>query len=204
MALGILDTWIMTSDFSSEGDLIIESFNYNDNIALKERYFFGLKSNGRPLSYEEKTGYTNQKTIISKTECPKFESQLIRFKLSFEDEKDYYLSSSFSNYSIEIIDFYNNTIVGIPNGLIFGYESWPSRYYSILQLKNEEKTYMFGFIGNNSNYYYLVLQKLKFFHTDISKVDSYETIKKKELNIHYSYILTCIEIIKFKPIQFFI
>ena len=203
--LGVLDTWYMTSDLSSEGDLIIESFNYNITSVPKERYFYGLKSNGRPLFYKESSGYTNQKILISNTEYFKFESQLIRLRLSTEDEKDYFLSSSFSNCSLEIIDFYNNKITAIPNGLIFGYNYWNSVYFNILNLKHEEKTYMFCFIGNDDidTNYYLSLQKLKFFNTDISQNNSYELIKKKELTIHNSYILTCIEISKYNIIQCF-
>ena len=139
--LGIVDTWYMTSDFSSKGDLIIESFNYPiiTNIT-GERYFFGLKRNGRPLFYEQEKGFINQKMLKTNFRYFKFESQLSRIELANNDEKDYYLSSSFSNFTIEIIDFYNNKITGIPLGNIFTYSDWASVYFNILKLNNEKKT----------------------------------------------------------------
>ena len=47
--IGSYDTNI-NSDFSSNGDLIIESFSYDYNI----RFLYGIKPNGRPLFYDEK------------------------------------------------------------------------------------------------------------------------------------------------------
>ena len=87
--------------------------------------------------------------------------------------------------------------------MIFGYSYWPSVFFSILQLENEKKSYMFCFLGNNADYNYLVLQKFKFFHTDISLDNSYKILKKNELIVHNSYIVTCIEIAKNNQIQCF-
>ena len=43
--------WYMTSDISSKGDLIIESLIYWEGEPFRERYFYGIKSNGRPFFF---------------------------------------------------------------------------------------------------------------------------------------------------------
>ena len=205
--LGVFKTWFFATDLSSESDLIIQSLIYEGSLDTK-RYFYGLKKNGRSLYYNsDNNNYVNQITLNSATTVKKFESHLIKIKLSNNDNRDYYLSSGFSNNTIEIIDFYNNKIIGIPQAEICRYSSWASIIFSILDLTNEERTYMFCFIGNNKNDSYIVLQKFKFYDIDISKENSYKlissTLQKEELKIHNSNIITCIEIYKYNLIQCF-
>ena len=84
-------------DFSSNGDLIIESNIYNKN-RMKPRHFYGIKYNGRPLFYDQENNeYKYQKTIDSITNGYMLESQLITIKLYNDDENDYYLSCTSSH-----------------------------------------------------------------------------------------------------------
>ena len=54
----------MNSDFSSNGDLIIESFPYSNAITI--RFLYIKKFNGRKLFYdEEKNEFTYQINIAS-------------------------------------------------------------------------------------------------------------------------------------------
>ena len=71
------------------------------------------------------------------------------------DEKDYYLSSCFENNTIEIVNFYENKVIGVPQANILGDSLCTSVMYSIIKLKNEEKTYMFCFIADNNSVFYL-------------------------------------------------
>jgi hypothetical protein len=90
--IGEIKTWFIGTDFSSEGDLIIQSFIYDGDVVILERYFYGIKNNGRALFYNEENGFTNQILINSSSTAFKFESEFIRIKLNNDDGKDYYLS----------------------------------------------------------------------------------------------------------------
>ena len=77
--IGEIHTWYMVSDFSSYGDLIIQSFIYLNDRAYPERYIFGIKSNGRPLFYDKDNGkFINEMTLCSTSIYPKFEAQIKR------------------------------------------------------------------------------------------------------------------------------
>ena len=204
--LGEVSTWYMGSDISSNGDLIIESFIYTTQ-ASPERFFYGIKSNGRSLFYDSQNDkFINQITILSNTSIPKFEFQFIKIKL-INDDKDYYLSSCFDYYSIEIIDFYNNEIYGVSLDKFFNYSEWGTKIYSIIDLENEEKTYMFCFIGKKEENFYLSLQKFQFNNADITQSNSYNKISSTPENdqfiIHNSFQISCFEISKYNIIQCF-
>ena len=205
--LGELTTWFIGIDFSSKGDLIIQSINYQKGQLLPTRYFYGIKANGRALFYvPEDNKFTNQISIISTTIYQKFESEFVLIKLN-NDEKDYYLSPCFKNNTIEIIDFYENKVIGVPQANIFGDSLCISIMYSIIQLKNENKTYMFCFIADNNSVFYISFQKFIFKDSDLTKYNSYEKTSfsqfKPELKVHTSNTISCIEIIKYNIIQCF-
>ena len=206
--LGVVKSLYMTSEISSKGDLIIESLLYDDEIPFEERYYFGIKSNGRALFFDKGNDkYINQISLKSTSNIVKFESIMIRIKLTNNDDKDYYLSSCFEGYTIDIIDFYNNQVIGISQLELFNYTSWSTKYYSILELKNENKTYMFCFIGIKNNTNYISLQKFQFHKANLSEENSYTKIasspQNEEFHIYSSYTLTCFEISKFNLIQCF-
>ena len=207
--LGEKKTWYMGPFISSNGELIIESFIYENDKPFPERYFYGIKSNGRSLFYDkENNKFINQKTILSNTGIPIFEITLTKIKLkNNDDNKEYYLSSSFQNYSIEVFDYYNDKIYGISLNKIFDYSKWGTILYSIIDLKNEDKTYMFCFIGMKENHYYLSLQKFQFNNEDITQDNSYLKIASSPENeqfiIHNSYHISCFEISKYNIIQCF-
>ena len=168
--LGYKKTWFANIDFSSNNDLIIQAFLYDKNGIDFKRYYYGIKSNGRELFYDkENNTFINQILILSNTSTRKYESHFIRINLVNDDVHDYYLSPSFSQYGIEIIDFYNNKIIGISQKEIFDYSEYSSKFYSILKLNNEKKIYLISFIGYNEPDYYLVFQKFKFYKSDISQ-----------------------------------
>ena len=207
--LGEKNTWFTGMDFSSKGDLIVHAINLVRNGDLPiERYFYGIKSNGRALFYNnENNQFINNIIIYSNTSYLKYEFQFKRIKLINDEGKDYYLSPGFSDYGIEIIDFYNKKIVDIPQGQVFGYSDWSSIIYSILELYNEKNTYLITFIGNIDSSSFISFQKFKFYYPDISKENSYEkvfsTSPKDELKVYGSSIFSCIEIQKFNIIQCF-
>ena len=60
------------------------------------------------------------------------------------------------------------------------YDIWNTFTYSILELKNEKKTYLFCFIYRYEDYNYISLQKFKFHKSDCQK----KTALKK-LFLHY-------------------
>ena len=156
--LGVMHTWYMSSAFSSKGDLIIESLIYLYNSAFKDRYFYGIKSNGRPLFYDQENDkFINQIFLQSTSDFAKYEFNMIRIKLVNNDDKDYYLSSCFENNTIDIIDLNKGQVIGKSQLDLLGYSFWRSKFYSILELKNEDKTYIFCFIGNAGDVDYMSL-----------------------------------------------
>ena len=192
---------------SSKKDLIIQLLFYSplNNLYIdKQRYFYGITSNGRLLFYNQKNNkFIKEKTIITNRYSVNDEYELIRIKLINGDEKDYYLSISSS--SLEIIDFYNNAFKSIDPSILFEYKEWSTKSFNILGLNNEEKTYMFCFIGNSDSNYYLSLQKFQFNNSDISQPNSYIKIgsssQTNEFKVYSSFTISCIEITKFNLIQ---
>jgi hypothetical protein len=204
--IGEIHTWYMVSDFSSYGDLIIQSFIWLNHEAYPERYFYGIKSNGRPLFYDkENEKFINEMTLLSTSIYPKYEASIKRIKL-LNDDKDYYISPSFSNFTIEIIDLYNNQVIGDYQAQLFEYSQWVSLIYSILDLKNEEKTYLFCFIGEIEGNSYLSFQKFQFLSADLSQPNSF--IKKsssprtEDYHVRNSSTLSCFEISKYEALVF--
>ena len=198
----------MTYDFSSKGDLIIESLKFWNNLPFSDRYFYGIKSNGRPLFYDQENNkFINQIYHNSTSSIAKYESQMIRIKLTNDDDKDYYLSSCFERNTIDIIDFYNKRVIGNSQLDLLGYSTWSSKFYTILELKNEDKVYMFCFIGCKDNIDYISLQKFQFNSPNISEKNSYNKISSSPENeafhVYSSFTLTCIEISKYNLIQCF-
>ena len=123
--IGAVRAWYMTSDTSSKGDLIIETLLYDDEHLFKDRYYYGIKSNGRPLFYDSiNNKFINRLYLESTSNIVKFESIMSRIKLTNNDNKDYYISSCFERYTIDIIDFYNNQVIGISQIDVLGYSSW--------------------------------------------------------------------------------
>ena len=195
--IGIEGNWYMGYDISSNGDLIIQSIRYFSGTLIKERVFYGIKSNGRELFFdEEENKFINQITINSSTIYKKFESEFIKIKL-INDDKDYYLSSSFSNHTIEIINLNDNEITGVFQGLLFDQEVISFRY-SIFELSLSPKTYMFGFIIKNDSNLYLSLQKFQFYKTDLNLEDSFNksgySLQNESFEVYNSKIISCIEI----------
>ena len=89
--IGENNCWYITGDFSSQGDLILETNTYEYDTINKKRYFYGIKSNGRPFFYNNEDHKFNElKTIEANTDNKKFESRLIKLKL-VNDVKDYFL-----------------------------------------------------------------------------------------------------------------
>ena len=205
--IGQIKAWFIGTDFNSKGDLIIESIVYDDGELILERTYYGIRNNGRELFYDIDNGFTNEISINSTSNVNKYESEFIKIKLINNDEKDYFLSSCFENFTIDIIDFYNKRIIGIPQANIFGDVLITSKIYSVFELNKAPKTYLFCFIGYYFSYYYLSFQKFKFKNFDISQENSYEklssSILNDELKVHNSLIITCIEITKYNIIQCF-
>ena len=148
--IDIHETRFMNSDFSSNGDLIIESFLYSYE-SINIRFLYGIKKNGRPFFYDEKNNAYIYSIKIETENCQKFESQLIKINLIGENKKDYYISPSFSKY-LDVIDIYDRHIIIFSQENIFGISTLSSKYFSILKLTNEDKdkTYLFCFFGEYS------------------------------------------------------
>ena len=163
-------------------DLIIESNRFS-SLTKSERYFFGIKKNGRPLFYKQEShNYNYQKTInfIDNNSFVKYDSQLIRIKLFNDDEeKEYYLSCSNNLYytlplSIEINDINENIITGISKSVFFERE-WSNIYFALFELKSERNVYLLGYNEKQSDgYFYIIFQKVKFYKSKISEENSFE------------------------------
>ena len=200
--IGPIKTWFIGSDFSSKGDLLIESIVFDGGNLIFERIYYGIRNNGRALFYDIENGFTNEISINSTSNVNKFESEFFKIKLINNDDKDYFLSPCFEDFTIDIIDFYNKRIIGIPQTYIFGDILITSKMYSIFELAKAPKTYLFCFIGN---YSYISFQKFNFKNFDISQENSYEKLLSSNLNdklkVQYSLLITCIEITKYDLIQ---
>ena len=171
--IGIEENWFMGFDISSNGDLIIQSVRYVKDTVIKERNFYSIKSNGREFFYNKNTNkFINQIIINSTSEYKKVEAEFIKIKLVDDDENDYYLSTSILNHTTEIIDLNKNEVFGTYQGLLFGQQKFSSIRYSIFELKNSPKTYIFGFILEASSSFYLFLQKFQFYKTDLKQKDN--------------------------------
>ena len=208
--IGEHDTRFTNFDFNSQGDLIIESFIYIiEPGTTGYRYFYGIKSNGREFIHHENS--TN-KIEIETTPIYKFESQMVKINLiNDEDEKDYFISTCFSYYAIDFIDLYNNKIFTTNQSYLFDFKRWTSKYYNVLALANEPKTYLYCFIANittnETKNYYISLQKFQFYDTNISNINSYNRTGSTPINdslkVKESIAITCIEIKKYNLIQCF-
>ena len=204
--LGVGQCWYIKKSYSSNEDLILETNVYNDSIKNDYRYFYGIKSNGRPLFYDSTNEvFTEEKILEAITDYKLFESQSIKINL-VNDDKDYYLTCSFTNCSIEITDFYNNKIIGISQYVFFGEFYWSTKIFDIIGLTNEPNVYLFCFIIINSPSY-VHFQKFKFFKPDLREDDSYEKILASENTADYSAIkskiISCFEIVVYNLIQCF-
>ena len=101
---------------------------------------------------------------------------LIKINLIGNDEKDYFISPSFFNYSINID---NKKIINLLKGKFFGFSTWSSKYFSGLNLANEKKTSLFYFfdkrlkaiiiiyLSKNSNFINLIFLKTKIIKNSI-------------------------------------
>ena len=82
-SMGVNRTWYMSYEISSKGDLIIESSCQDNGQIFIERYYYGIKSNGRPLFYEQENNkFSNQITLSSTSSVVKYETQMIKIKLT--------------------------------------------------------------------------------------------------------------------------
>ena len=102
--IGIKGDMYVNSALSSNGDLIIESFPYCHGDPIEIRFLYVIKSNGRALFYDEENNKFNYQINITTSNLTKYESRLIKINLVGDEEKDYYLSLSYYNYTIDIID----------------------------------------------------------------------------------------------------
>ena len=112
--IGINKTRFMNSDFSSNGDLIIESFPYSNAITI--RFLYIKKFNGRTLFYDEEKNEFAYHIL-------KNMNLLIKINLIRNNEKDYFISHSFFNYSInidnkKILIFLKGNFLGFQIGLL--------------------------------------------------------------------------------------
>ena len=175
--IGIEGFIIINSEISSNGDLIIESIPYSSET----RFLYVIKSNGRALFYDEEKSDFIYQINVTTSHFKKSRSKLIKINLIGDDEKDYYISVSYCNNTIDIIDIYNKKINSLPQGEIFDFLNCYDFY--ILNLINEDKTYIFYSIEEkynlNINYYdhYLSLQKFQFYNLDLSQNKNYKKLK---------------------------
>ena len=199
--------WYMSMDFNSNNDLIIETTAYEQYENVRERFFYGIKNNGRPFFYnKEENQFLFHKKINFNSNYFKYESQLKRIRI-VNDEKDYFLSMSFSDCLIELVDFDNDIISTIPQLEVFGYQFWASTLFSILELENEENNYLFCFTAAYNNNIYIILQKIQFLKSNLSEVGSYTKMNyvnhKNEIISYDSRSLICIEISSLNIIECF-
>ena len=206
--IGNKEVWYMGYDISSNGDLVIESFRYNGGQIAKKRFFYGIKSNGRGAFYDSETNTFINQIIINNTrmDVPKFELEFMKINLVDDDENDYYISTTCVNFTAEIIDFKNSQVLGVYQGLLFDIEVFSFRY-SIFELSNFPKTYLFSFMGVQDSLYYLCLQKFQFYKTDLFLENSFEKLASTPINTNYQIFKarmnSCIEIAKFSLIECF-
>ena len=197
--------WNYTSNIEWN-NLVIEAFKYNGGQIAKKRFFYGIKSNGRGAFYDsDNNTFINQITIIARMEVPKFELEFMKINL-VDDENDYYISTTCVNFTAEIIDFKNSQVLGVYQGLLFDIDVFAFRY-SIFELSNSPKTYLFSFMGVQDSLYYLCLQKFQFYKTDLFLENSFEKLASTPINTNYQIFKarmnSCIEIAKFSLIECF-
>ena len=89
----------------SNGDMVFltSSYNYYSNPYKKERIFYGLKKNGRPLfkgSYFYSTNVTD-----GSSDAPKYESESLVVKESGNSNNEYLMSFAKESSFVEIYDF---------------------------------------------------------------------------------------------------
>lgn len=191
--IGNREIWYMGYDISSNGDLVIESFRYNGGQIAKKRFFYGIKSNGRGAFYDSETNTFINQIIINNTrmDVPKFELEFMKINLVDDDENDYYISTTCVNFTAEIIDFKNSQVLGVYQGLLFDIEVFSFRY-SIFELSNFPKTYLFSFMGVQDSLYYLCLQKFQFYKTDLFLENSFEKLASTPINTNYQIFINSI------------
>ena len=205
--IGSVGCWYMSMDLNSNNDLIIETTAYEQNENVRERFFYGIKNNGRPFFYnKEQNQFLFHKKINFNSNYFKYESQLKRIRI-VNEEKDYFLSISYSDCLIELADLDNDIISTIPQMEVFGYQFWASTLFSILELKNEENNYLFCFTATYNNKIYIILQKIQFLKSNLSEIGSYSKMnyntQKNEIIAYDSRSFICIEISSLNIIECF-
>ena len=107
--------------------------------------------------------FVGKKIINAITPAFKFESQLISIKL-LKEEKDYYISCSFSNWAIEMIDLEKNEIKGIFMKDLFEHEIWNSIVFSPVDVFTVMCPDILPYIIQ----IIIFLQKFRFYKSDLS------------------------------------
>ena len=173
----------------SNGDLILQGSTYPESDI---RAFIGFKKNGRRLTNKENYCYSLN---ANQTIRGKYESTNIAIKLSGNEtyKKEYLLSVSKEKSYVEIYDFENDK-----NYQKYLYDFAKMKYINSYQnvaiplfSDNNDYYYLFGFIGNTSEYTdnKFVLQKhkfislenfendktLKLFHNNSKAIDIFNT-----------------------------
>ena len=176
--------WFIEYALNSKGDLILLGYQFKSQSA--DRYYYGFRQNGRPLFYNHETNnYEYTKTMYIPNFFYKYESEMIKINLyDGDDDKDHFLSVAYADFSIEITDIENERIYNTHGGPINENYYWTSLYFSIFELQNEPKVYIFCYIKNLDGDYtqsYLYLNKIKFFNPDINQANSYQKILSTEI-----------------------
>ena len=185
------------------GDLFIQCIpsNFSEGDAkyslYKERSFYGLRKNGRPLFYDpENDTFDSMKKLYFNTPIKKTELETINIKIG--DNSNYYFSpGNLSEGYSELYDFNDNVAYYISLASILDNRYIYSARFPLLNSEKGDK-FILGYIGNpkdNTNSYKLILQRMKFNTPNISSSNqgSYEKTLLEEIDIKFNRIYSCLE-----------
>ena len=131
------------------GDLFIGCTplgNNQDDPLYKERAFFGLRENGRPLFYdsEKDTFYSMKKLYFDNNVYYKWESEMVNIRIN--DSTNYYFSPGKDNGYSEIYDFNDNKAYYTSLAPILGYKYTKIERYVFLRSEKGDK-FIFAYVG---------------------------------------------------------
>ena len=166
-SLSDLATSYATVTVTQNGNLICSSSFFGTSTL---KYYYGIKSNGRPLFIKN-----NKEIEFSSTDSDKArnEGNIYGIKLSSStDDKEYIIAIGNNEANVEVYDFSDETpIIYLKNGNSFFSSEYNSfKYSNLFKLKNGDNIYLLSIIlqiQESGSYKFFNLFKLSFSSPDI-------------------------------------
>ena len=193
-----LNNIITISDFNfryvnfgkyENGDIVIGATEYP---GTKDREFYGIKYNGRPIFIKDSKETPYYKTEIPDDKSGLFEGGGMIVKTQPDRKEYYFYLSKLSNFA-EMLDLKNGNKYYTFAATFGNITSILSLRHAIVEINDENNNYYYiiGFVGCNANEnIYIYLRKYIFV---INSNSFYQYITSVKIENYHGYMLSCFE-----------